>query len=184
MRTSWQGLVAGATGTTASNAVTQLDTAPRGRPPIGVLVRAAAIGAATGSRSTAGVAALALSSTPADPGAVVSRLGSRAGTVVSGALAVGELLADKSPAAPARTAASGLVPRAALGVSTAAGLARRDGHDPTLAGLVGLGAALGTAVLGVHARAAAARRLGSDLPGAITEDVLAATLGWWATRRR
>jgi uncharacterized membrane protein len=39
-------------------------------------------------------------------------------------------------------------------------------------------------VLGVQARAAAARRLGSDLPGAVTEDVLAATLGWWATRRR
>jgi uncharacterized membrane protein len=154
------------------------------RPPVGLLLRAAAIGAATGSRSTAGVAALALTSTPADPGAVVSRLGSRTGTAVSGALAVGELLADKSPAAPARTAASGLVPRAALGISTAAGVARREGHDPTLAGLVGLGAALGTAVLGVQARAAAARRLGSDLPGAVTEDVLAATLGWWATRRR
>ena len=64
------------------------------------------------------------------------------------------------------------------------GRARREGHDPTPAGLVGLGAALGTAVLGVQARAAAARRLGSDLPGAVTEDVLAATLGWWATRRR
>jgi uncharacterized membrane protein len=154
------------------------------RPPVGVLLRAAAIGAATGSRSTAGVAALALTSTPADPGPVVSRLGSRAGSVVSAALAVGELLADKSPAAPARTAPSGLLPRAALGTSTAAGVARREGHDPTLAGLVGLGAAVGTAALGVQARAAAARRLGSDLPGAFTEDVLAATLGWWATRRR
>ena len=57
------------------------------RPPVGLLLRAAAIGAATGSRSTAGVAALALTSTPADPGAVVSRLGSRTGTAVSGALA-------------------------------------------------------------------------------------------------
>ena len=99
-------------------------------------------------------------------------------------MATGHGRGHPAPGAPARTAASGLVPRAALGVSTAAGLARRDGHEPTLAGLVGLGAALGTAVLGVQARAAAARRFGSDLPGAITEDVLAATLGWWATRRR
>jgi uncharacterized membrane protein len=156
----------------------------RGRWRRAILLRAAAIGAATGSRSSAGVTALALTSTPADSGAVVSRLGSRAGTVATGALAVGELLADKSPSTPARTAAFGLVPRAALCISTAAVVARREGHDPTLAGLVGLGAALGTAALGVRARAAAARRLGSDLPGAVTEDVLAATLAWWATRRR
>jgi hypothetical protein len=36
----------------------------------------------------------------------------------------------------------------------------------------------------VRLRAAAARRLGSDLPGAVAEDVLAAVLGRTAARTR
>jgi uncharacterized membrane protein len=157
--------------------------AARARPPAGVLARAAALGAATGSRSSAGVAALALSSRRSDPGPVLSRLGGRGGTVVACGLAVGEAVLDKLPATPARTSPQALVPRAALGAATAAGAARRDGHDGTLAGAVGLAAALVTSVLAVRARAAASARFGSDLPGALAEDALCAALARLGARR-
>jgi uncharacterized membrane protein len=153
------------------------------RPPARTLWRAAAIGAASGSRSSAGPAAVAFSSTPQDRGAVAARLGSRAGTVTAGALAATELVLDKRPSTPTRTAPPGLVPRAALGAAAAAGVARRDGHDGTLAGVVGLASALLAAVVGVRARAAAERRFGSDLPGALTEDVVAGALAWLGARR-
>jgi uncharacterized membrane protein len=146
-------------------------------------VRAAAIGAATGSRSSAGLAAVAFTSSAADRGAVVSRLGSGAGTATVGALAATELVLDKRPSTPPRTAPPGLVPRAALGATTAAAVARRDGHDGSLAGVGGLAFALLTTVLGVRARAAAERRFGSDLPGALAEDVVAGTLGLFGARR-
>lgn len=154
---------------------------PPARPS--TLLRAAALGAATGSRSTAGTAALALTSRTGDTG-VAGRLGGRAGTTLSGLLAAGEAAADKHPAVPSRLAAPGLAPRLALGATSAAAMARRDGEDPALPGLVGLAGAAGSAVLGARARAAAARRFGSDRPGAIAEDVLAAALAWFGARRR
>jgi uncharacterized membrane protein len=149
----------------------------------GALLRAAAVGAATGSRSTAGVAALALTSSPASPGPIASRLGGRTGTALSSLAAVGELVADQLPTTPSRLNAAGLVPRAALGATSAAALARRDGRDSALAGLVGLGAAIGAAVLGVRWRAAAQRRWGSDRPGALLEDAAAALLAYSGARR-
>jgi uncharacterized membrane protein len=164
-------------------AIPEGDAAER-RPPMGSLVRAAALGAATGSRSSAGLAALSFTSRPSDGGTIVSRWGSRPGSVVAGVLASGEVLLDKSPVVPPRTSSSGLLPRVALGATVASAVARREGHDGTLAGAVGLAAAVGAAILGVQARAAAARRLGSDLPGALAEDVVAALLAWAGTRRR
>ncbi|WP_433506976.1 hypothetical protein ACQP04_11170 [Pseudonocardia halophobica] len=155
--------------------------APPARPS--TLLRAAALGAATGSRSTAGTAALAFTSRTGDTG-VAGRIGGRAGTTLAGLLAAGEAAADKHPAVPSRLAAPGLAPRLTLGVTSAAAMARRDGEDPALPGLVGLAGAAGAAVLGARARTAAARRLGSDRPGAIAEDVLAAALAWFGARRR
>jgi uncharacterized membrane protein len=147
-----------------------------------VLMRAAALGAASGSRSTAGITAVALTSGTDDRGAVASRLGSRTGGVVAGLAAVGELVADKLPSTPSRLGA-GLLPRLVLGASSAATMARRDGHDVVLPLLIGLGGAGAASVLGVRLRAAAARRLGSDKPGAFAEDALAALLGWYGARR-
>ncbi|WP_345378280.1 hypothetical protein [Pseudonocardia yuanmonensis] len=156
-------------------------TAPLARPS--TLVRAAALGAASGARSSAGTAALALTSRPTDAGAA-ARIGSRPGTTVAGLLAAGEAVVDKLPMVPSRLGAPGLVPRLALGSTSAATMARRDGEDPALPALVGMAGAAGAAVLGVRARAAAARRLGSDRPGAVAEDVLAAALAWFGARRR
>jgi uncharacterized membrane protein len=154
-------------------------------PPasLAALLRAAALGASSGSRSVTGLAAVALTSTSDDTGPVASRLGGRTGTTLSSIAAAGELVADKLPGVPSRLAPLGLVPRAAAGATSAAAVARRDGHDPTLPGLVGAAAAIGTAVLGVRLRAAAQQRFGSDRPGAVAEDLLAALLGWLGARR-
>jgi len=147
------------------------------------LVRAAALGASSGARSATGLAAVAITSRSDDTGPVASRLGGRTGSTLSTLVAAGELVADKLPGVPSRLAPLGLVPRAAFGATSAAAIARRDGHDPTLPGLVGAAAAVGAAVLGVHLRAAAQRRFGSDRPGAVAEDVLAAALGWLGAHR-
>ncbi|MCE0768068.1 hypothetical protein LWC35_34990, partial [Pseudonocardia kujensis] len=90
-------------------------TAPPARPS--TLLRAAALGAATGSRSTAGTAALALTARPGAAG-VAGRLGGRGGTTLAGLLAAGEAVADKQPAVPSRLGAPGLAPRLTLGTTS------------------------------------------------------------------
>jgi len=150
----------------------------------GTLARAAALGAASGSRSSAGITALALTSRRDDRGVIASRAGSRPGQVVAPLLAAGELTADKLPSTPSRLGAQGLIPRIALAAIAAAGMATRDGERPEPAAAVAAVTAFGGAALGVRFRALAARRLGSDLPGAFAEDALAGTLAWLGARRR
>lgn len=154
-----------------------------GPPPRPVaLLRAAALGLASGSRSSAGIAAIAFTSRSDDRGAA-GRLGGGIGRTAAGVLALGEAVADKLPVTPSRTDPPGLAPRAVLGAGSAAAGAHRDGDDATLPGIVGLVAALGASALGVRARAAATRRFGSDVPGALAEDAVAALLGWLGARR-
>ena len=76
------------------------ESVPTTRPA--TLVRAVALGAASGSRSTAGITALALTSRPDDLGVIASRAGSRPAQVVTPLAAVGELTADKLPSTPSR----------------------------------------------------------------------------------
>jgi uncharacterized membrane protein len=156
---------------------------PAPRPPVGTLVRAAALGAASGSRSTVGVAAVALTSSRGDRGVLASALGSTAGKAVTGVMAVGELVADKLPTTPSRLSPPALAPRALLGGTAAAAEARRDGQDAILPALVSATSALVAAVLGARLRRVAAGRFGSDLPGAFLEDAVAVALGWWGARR-
>jgi uncharacterized membrane protein len=147
------------------------------------LLRAAALGAASGSRSTAGVTAVALASRRGDPGALASGLGSTAGTVVSSVLALGELVGDKLPTTPSRLAVAPLAGRVLLGGTAAAAQARRDGRDPVVPALVAAAGAAGAAVLFARLRGVATDRFGSDKPGAFAEDGLAALLGWLGARR-
>jgi uncharacterized membrane protein len=151
---------------------------------LAALLRAAALGAASGSRSTFGTAGVALTSRADETGAVASRLGGRLGTALTVLAASGELVADKLPGVPSRLAPQALVPRLALGATSAAAVARRDGHDSVRPALVGAASAVGGAVLGTWLRAAAQRRFGSDRPGAFAEDVLAALLAWLGARRQ
>jgi uncharacterized membrane protein len=170
---------------TDNQTIRAMTTGPAGsatRPA--TLARAAALGAATGSRSSAGITALALTSRQGDLGVIASRAGSRPGQVVAPLFAAGELTADKLPFVPSRLGAPGLIPRLVLAATAAAGMAMRDGERPAIPAAVAAGTALGSAVLGVRFRAFAARRLGSDLPGAFAEDALAGTLGWLGARRR
>jgi uncharacterized membrane protein len=175
------GLTTHATLTAASAAEEERRTPVRA--PASTLLRAAALGAASGSRSTAGVTAVALTSARGDRGRVASGLGSTTGTTVSGVLALGELVADKLPFVPSRLGAPALGGRVLLGGTSAAAEARRDGHDPVLPALVGAAVAVGAAVLGSRLRGVAAERFGSDKPGAFLEDGAAAVLGWLGARR-
>jgi uncharacterized membrane protein len=147
------------------------------------LARAAALGAATGARSSAGVTALALTSRRDDPGAVVKRLGTSTGKVTTALLAAGEAVADKHPATPPRTATQGLVPRVLLGGVAGGGVATRESDDPDLPTLAGALSALAATVAGLSLRAAAHRRFGTDLPGAFAEDAVAVLLGRLGARR-
>lgn len=151
--------------------------------PPSVLLRAAALGAASGSRSTAGVTAVAFTSARGDRGALASGLGSTAGKAVTATAAAGELVADKLPSTPSRLAPPALGGRLVLGGIAAAAVARRDGHDPVLPTLVAAAGALGGSVLGSRFRALAAQRFGSDKPGAFLEDGVAALLAWLGARR-
>src|SRR5690349_21307457 len=87
------------------------------------VLRAVALGAAGGARSTAGVTALAFTSHPTDGGAIARRLGSRAGRLGAAASAAGELVADKLPVTPGRSGLPGLIPRVAFSATAAAGVA-------------------------------------------------------------
>jgi uncharacterized membrane protein len=165
-------------------AAAEEERVPVAPAPPSALLRAVALGAASGSRSTAGVTAVALTSTRGDRGVLASGLGSTAGTVTSGVLAAGELVADKLPTTPSRLAPPSLGGRLLFGGTSAAAVAGRDGHDPVLPALVGAASALGMSVLGARLRGVAAQRFGSDKPGAFVEDGVAAALGWLGARRR
>lgn len=174
------GLTTHATLTTASAA------AERGAPvriPVSSLLRAAALGAASGSRSTAGVTAVALVSRRGDRGRLASGFGSTPGTATSGVLALGELVADKLPFVPSRLSTPALTGRVVLGGTAAVAEARRDGYDPLVPAIVGAASAVGSAVLLSRLRGVAADRFGSDVPGAFLEDGIAALLGWLGARR-
>ncbi|GLZ49014.1 hypothetical protein Acsp06_51990 [Actinomycetospora sp. NBRC 106375] len=138
----------------------------------GTLARAAALGAATGARSTFGVTALALR-------------GARGRSVRGAAVlaALGEAAGDKHPAVPPRTHPAGLAPRLGLAATSAGAAAHRDGREVGPGALVAVGAALGAAVGGMRLRGLAHARLGTDLPGALAEDAVAALLAGWGARR-
>lgn len=148
----------------------------------GTLVRAAALGAATGGRSSAGLAALACRARRDDPGAgaFLARPVVRALPVV---MAVGEAGIDKSPVVPPRDTPEALAPRIALAATSADLMARRDQREGGPASLVAAAGAVGAALGGMRLRATAHRTFGSDLPGALAEDALTAMLAWAGSRR-
>lgn len=149
--------------------------------PVLAVFRSALVGAATGSRSTSGVAACAL--TRAGPDRVDAVLHKPRVPRIALTAVAGELVVDKLPKTPSRTTPAGLLPRLLLGAGTASVLAARRGDSQPLAAVVGSLAAAGTSFAGVRARAASAVRLGSDVPGAIVEDMLALGLAFAASRR-
>jgi uncharacterized membrane protein len=163
------------------------------------LARAALIGAATGSRSLTGMAALTLTapaSAAAQPDRALRQSWVKA-LAAAGALA--ELGADKLPATPDRLALGGLTGRVLIAALTGQIVARRhwpprpgDPGPPdqnpagegaaVTAAAVGVGTALAAAWLGSRWRRVAARHFGRDWPGAVLEDAAALSLAWAAVR--
>jgi uncharacterized membrane protein len=130
-------------------------------------LRATLLGAASGSRSSLGLAGLA---TAAPQGPWLARIATLA--------AAGELVGDKLPQTPARTEPPGLAARVLAGLACGVVVARRDraGLPSTaLAAVLGASAAFAATHAGSAWRGFAARRFGRDLPGALLEDAAALT---------
>jgi uncharacterized membrane protein len=145
-----------------------------------VYLRAALLGLATGGRSTIGIAALAFTASDARSRGLARRLAWLTG--LAGAV---ELTGDKLPRAPSRLAPPGLSARLAGGVTAGVLVARRygaTGMAVPLAGLLGLAGAVAGALVGMRWRSLAARRLGSDWPGAVAEDIAWLAVAGYAVR--
>jgi uncharacterized membrane protein len=136
---------------------------------------AAALGAATGMRSTVALAALILRRNDGLP-AALRHPAARLAAAIAGA---SELVIDKLPMTPSRLEPPGLAGRV-VSASLAAAVLARSGHQrPIPAMAMASAAALATAKVGHDARAALARHL-PDPAVAVAEDALAiglATLG-------
>ncbi len=115
-----------------------------------------AIGAVTGMRSMAGIAALSLA---------------RAGITrrIIPALALGEMILDKTPFVGDRVDALPLAGRASIGAFTGGVIARQHRDSVVLGGLLGAASAIAAAHLAYHARK------GLSLPnaaGGLLEDAI------------
>ncbi len=133
-----------------------------------MLGRAAALGAATGLRSTVALAALIVRRSDGLPTAL-GHPAARTAAVIADA---GELVADKLPTTPSRLSPRGLAVRL-ISASLAAVVLARSGHRrPIPAMVIAAAAALAAAKIGHDSRRALARRL-PDPAVALVEDGLA-----------
>jgi uncharacterized membrane protein len=144
-----------------------------------IYLRAALLGLATGGRSTVGITALALIA-PRTGGWLANRWVARA----TGLASLVELTGDKLPQMHSRFAPPGLASRLVGGAASGALLARRSGRSGSMvaAVLLGLAGAVAGALLGSRWRALAARRFGTDWPGAVLEDVASLAVAGYVAR--
>jgi uncharacterized membrane protein len=142
------------------------------------LLKYAALGAATGARTSAGGTALAWSSSSADP----AWLRSPAARGVTTLMAGGEGVGDQLPGIGSRLVPQQLVPRLLAAAGSGALLARRVSEPLAVGATVAVAGALVGAYAGSWWRGFAARRLGRDNYGAVIEDALVAGAAGWAVR--
>src|SRR5262249_13299731 len=108
----------------------------------------------------------------------LSYLGSSIAVAIVTLLAAGELVGDKLPTTPSRTAPAGLGARLVTGAITGGAIAGGVG-----AALGAVGALIGT-FGGYQARTGLVRALGTpDLPIALLEDAIAIAGSMWAVSR-
>lgn len=136
-----------------------------------MLLRAAALGAATGGRTFAPLVAVSLTrpTSTAPRGAVL-------------VLGAAELVADKLPKTPSRTEPAGLVARAVTAGVGAGVLARRSGTDPYAPVALAAITAVTAAFTGRSYRGWAAQRGWPDVLAAAAEDVWSFALALAAAR--
>jgi uncharacterized membrane protein len=142
---------------------------------LSALVLALLIGIVAGLRSFTAPAVVAWA---AFEGAIslshhwVAWVGSLVAVIVFTLLAVGELVLDKLPKTPSRTAPPSFGARLAFGAFSGFVIGTALGHPWTALGAGVIGAAIGT--LGGHrVRAHLAKSFGRDLPAALLEDAVA-----------
>jgi uncharacterized membrane protein len=141
---------------------------PATRAASAVVGRAAALGAATGLRSTVALAALIVRRNDGLP-AVLRHPAARLAAAMAGG---GELIVDKLPMTPSRLAPPGLAGRVISACLAAAVLARSEHRRPVPAAAIASAAALAAAKIGHDTRCALARRL-PDPAVALVEDAVA-----------
>jgi uncharacterized membrane protein len=139
------------------------------------MLRAALLGAATGMRSTVGLAAVVLTRDRPLPGPLRRRLTARAVTVS----VVGELVADKLPSAHSRLEPPGLVARGVAAGLAAALVSDREGARVAIDAVVAATVALVSAKVAHDVRVRAADRWGATR-AAVAEDALALALAFGA----
>jgi uncharacterized membrane protein len=139
------------------------------------MLRAALLGAASGMRSTVGLAAVVLTHDRPLPAPLRRPLTSRAVTVS----VVGELVADKLPSAHSRLEPPGLVARVASAGLAAALASDREGARVATDVVVAATAALVSARVAHDLRARAAERWGATR-AAVAEDAVALVIAFTA----
>jgi uncharacterized membrane protein len=144
-----------------------------GRPTIAPHLNGAIlVGAATGLRSTIGLAALINRRASGLP----TWLAPEPAVVLAPLALTGELVVDKLPSTPSRLGLTGLAGRVASAALAGAVIARSTDQSVSLAAFVACAAALASARLGHDVRAAASGRL-PPCAVAAAEDGLAFALG-------
>jgi uncharacterized membrane protein len=145
------------------------------------LVRSAFAGLATGARSQSALAACARA--PGRGGRLERFLNRKRVRKSLTRSAAFELVTDKLPVTPARTAPPSVAARVSLGALTGALASSRAGGSGRQGAVVGALTSAAWTYAGPRYRAAAAARTGSDLAGAVLEDAAAVALAAGATRR-
>lgn len=149
-------------------------------------VRPLLLGVVTGMRSQLGLAVLAWTAPGPAESAAGRALRSRAGRAAVGLAAAGEIVGDKLPSTPSRLTPPVLGARLVTGALVGALAAdTRDRRRLAVAGAAGMaGAAAGTYAGAAFRKAAVARTATPDLPWALVEDAVAATLAATAVKVR
>jgi uncharacterized membrane protein len=107
----------------------------------------------------------------------LSWVGSLVAVIIFTLLAVGELVLDKLPKTPSRTAPPSFIARIVLGAFSGTVIGTAFGHPWTALGAGAIGAVLGT-LGGYQARARLVASHGHDLPIALLEDAVAVLGGF------
>jgi uncharacterized membrane protein len=114
----------------------------------------------------------------------LSFIGSLPTVVILTALAVAELVTDKLPKTPKRTAAPGLIARIVTGGLSGACIAAGGGQSAAIGALFGVGGGLVGCFGGYFARARLVKSLGvPDIYVALAEDLLAIAGSLWVVSR-
>lgn len=154
--------------------------------PFAPLVLAFLIGLVTGLRSLTPIAA---TSWAAHLGRLkltrgLAWVGATAAVAIFTILAVAELVADKLPNTPSRTAPPGLIARIVMGALTGACLACAGGQRPILGAAVGVVGALVGTYGGYRARTRLVKALGTpDFVVALLEDLVTIGASIWLVSR-